>query len=200
MTDNNYSQQAITLESATNDADQVPIPFGALGLLATYARQLDFVKRECFYAKKPDEARVQKVLTECNDLADAISEWQDTFRRHYGDVPMTFAFTEVNHRLLHAILGILTEAGEMAEALLWAIVKDEQIDLDNLREEFGDLEWYPALGRHEAEILDGERGRFTQDSIQRANLAKLGVRYNSAGQYGGDRDLEAEKAAMDAAA
>ncbi len=46
--------------------------------------------------------------------------------------------------LLHAVLGLYTEAAEMLEAL-WAALHGAPLDEINLFEEAGDLEWYLAL-------------------------------------------------------
>ena len=72
------------------------------------------------------------------------------------------------------------------------------MDIDNLREELGDLEWYEALGRTAAEKADGSRGRFLLERIWAANVAKLQTRYPDAGRVlgHGDRDLQAEREAV----
>jgi NTP pyrophosphatase (non-canonical NTP hydrolase) len=57
-------------------------------------------------------------------------------------------------RTLHAIIGILTEAGELAEAVIKAFGNvqngdatiEDAFDHINLREEYGDLLWYTQLG------------------------------------------------------
>lgn len=57
-------------------------------------------------------------------------------------------------RTLHAIIGIITEAGELAEAVIAAFASvqegrstiDDCFDHINLREEYGDVLWYTQLG------------------------------------------------------
>jgi len=57
-------------------------------------------------------------------------------------------------RTLHAIIGIITEAGELAEAVVTAFAAvqegkstiDDCFDHINLREEYGDVLWYTQLG------------------------------------------------------
>lgn len=50
-----------------------------------------------------------------------------------------------NHRLEHAIDGLITEAGELQDAMKKAKYYGKQLDLVNLREEGGDILWYLAM-------------------------------------------------------
>lgn len=47
--------------------------------------------------------------------------------------------------LLHGIIGIATEAGELLEALFSAVVEDQHVDKVNISEEVGDVLWYQAV-------------------------------------------------------
>lgn len=49
-------------------------------------------------------------------------------------------------RLLHAGLGLTTEAGEFVDALKKHLFYNKPLDEVNLREEIGDLLWYIAIG------------------------------------------------------
>jgi len=86
-------------------------------------------------------------------------------------VPLMLGDTEAAKatNLIHAILGIVTEAGEMLEALTDAIELGKPLDEVNAKEETGDLFWYCA-------ILANECG-FTFDEAQRVNIAKLRARF-----------------------
>ena len=76
---------------------------------------------------------------------------------------------ETNLELTHASFGIMSEAGEFADALKKHIIYDKPLDVTNLKEELGDLLWYIALA-HSALGINME------DTMQ-ANIAKLKVRY-----------------------
>lgn len=52
----------------------------------------------------------------------------------------------INPRLLHAILGLATEAGELLDAIKKYIFYGKEIDMVNIAEEFGDSLWYSAIG------------------------------------------------------
>lgn len=71
--------------------------------------------------------------------------------------------------LLHYALGIVTEAGELADALKKAVIYGRDLDRVNLIEEIGDLQWYEArLLDHLGSSFGEARGR---------NIAKLRARY-----------------------
>lgn len=89
-------------------------------------------------------------------------------------------------RLLHGIIGIATEAGEMLEALRQG-VEDGVFDLTNVAEEVGDNQWYAAA------ILRALKTNF--ESIQRTNIAKLRARFpNKFTEFdANNRNLQAER-------
>jgi len=93
--------------------------------------------------------------------------------------------------ILHAIIGIATEAGELLEAL-----RDDYNgnghDAVNLREEVGDLFWYVAILAHEA--------GFTFSEAQTVNIEKLAKRYPDkfTEYHAVNRDLAAERAVLEA--
>ncbi len=49
-------------------------------------------------------------------------------------------------RRIHAILGLLTECGELIELMQRSVFMGEQIDEGTWLKEFGDIGWYQALG------------------------------------------------------
>lgn len=97
------------------------------------------------------------------------------------ETPNSFART-----LIHAILGVATEGTELVEAL-FAYISDQPWDIVNLCEEFGDLEWYRALGL-------SALGETNEHNLQR-NDRKLELRFGPAFSAEGanTRDLEAER-------
>jgi len=89
--------------------------------------------------------------------------------------------------LLHYALGIVTEAGELADALKKALIYGKPLDRVNLIEEIGDLQWY------EARMLDHLGSSFSEARAR--NIAKLRKRYPD-GFTEEDaivRDLDAER-------
>lgn len=93
--------------------------------------------------------------------------------------------------LLHASIGIASEAGELQDALKKHLFYGREFDWTNAVEEVGDLLWYAALA---CESL----GTTLEDAMER-NIAKLKARYPEKfeAQRAIDRDLAAERAALE---
>lgn len=94
-------------------------------------------------------------------------------------------------RLLHAAIGITTEAGEFFDPLKKYLFYGKLYDEVNLREELGDLLWYIAIA---CDALD------TTVELEMARvLAKLQVRYPDKfeGYLAEHRDLDAERAVLE---
>jgi NTP pyrophosphatase (non-canonical NTP hydrolase) len=124
----------------------------AINAAIAAANQLDRVKKTLFYGK-------DNLLAPAKDMP-AISK-----------LPLMLGDTEADSatNIIHAIIGIFTEAGEMLEALREAINLGKPLDYVNAKEETGDLFWYVA-------ILARECG-FTFEQSQRTNIAKLRARF-----------------------
>ena len=94
---------------------------------------------------------------------------------------------EVNSRVFHALLGIITEAGELSDALLNAVTGGG-IDAVNLQEEAtGDMGWYRA-------ILNDELGLDEYQGLTNV-INKLRTRYPDkfTNELAANRNLEAER-------
>lgn len=99
--------------------------------------------------------------------------------------------TDAHVKVIHGIIGKITEAGEMAAALAqWLFIHEGTLDVDNVIEEVGDGLWY------DAELLTGLESTF--DVAMKANIAKLFQRYPD--KFSQDsavfRDIEKERLAM----
>jgi len=71
--------------------------------------------------------------------------------------------------LLHAGMGLVTEAGEFLDALKKHIYYGKDLDVVNLKEELGDSLWYLALALRTLET--------DFDSVMETNIKKLKIRY-----------------------
>lgn len=87
----------------------------------------------------------------------------------YGEEEIDMFMDKVDPDIVHGIIGVATEAGELLQALALSIFDDEDFDFVNLKEEVGDVMWYQA-------IL-AVRAGFTLTQAQRTNIAKLAERY-----------------------
>lgn len=72
-------------------------------------------------------------------------------------------------RLLHAGIGLATEAGEFLDALKKHIFYGKELDRVNLKEEMGDLFWYLAIACDELDV--------EFEPLMERNIAKLKARY-----------------------
>lgn len=73
--------------------------------------------------------------------------------------------------ILHMAIGIAGEAGELLDAIKKHVIYNKPIDLENVIEELGDLEFYMEGIRQGLAI--------TRNETLQANIDKLGVRYKS---------------------
>jgi NTP pyrophosphatase (non-canonical NTP hydrolase) len=72
--------------------------------------------------------------------------------------------------LLHMAIGVSGEAGELIDAIKKNAIYEKPLDLENVIEELGDLEFYMAGLRHGLGI--------TREQCLNANIEKLAKRYS----------------------
>ena len=94
-------------------------------------------------------------------------------------------------RLLHAAMGLSTEANELLDNLKKHIFYGKSIDQLNLFEELGDISYYQAVMIDELDT--------TLEDVMQANANKLRVRYGAkfSEQAAVSRDIEAELKAIE---
>lgn len=94
-------------------------------------------------------------------------------------------------RLLHAVMGLVTETGELMDALKRKLIYGKGIDRVNVMEECGDLLWYIALALDACD--------YTIEEAMERNITKLKKRYPDgySDTNALNRDLEAERAALE---
>lgn len=96
-------------------------------------------------------------------------------------------------RLEHAGHGIVTEVGELMDALKRHVYYGVPLDMVNLKEEAGDLMWYIAI------LLDELSQRFGITDVLAANIEKLKQRYPNkfSEEDAVNRDVEKERALLE---
>lgn len=106
--------------------------------------------------------------------------------------PMSPEHNMMIARLLHAMLGIASEAGELADALKKHIIYGKQLDTINVMEETGDLTWYEAIALHAC--------KYTFEEAMERNIAKLKKRFGEKFSEVNAlvRDLTGERATLEA--
>lgn len=110
----------------------------------------------------------------------------------YGDQEVPVYLGNIDLDILHGVLGIATEAGELLEAVALSIFDDEAFDMVNLKEELGDVFWYAAILSVRSDT------NFTE--IQTTNINKLKARYPDkfTSEDAINRDLDAERKVLEA--
>lgn len=90
-------------------------------------------------------------------------------------------------RLLHAGIGLSTEAGEFLDALKKHIFYGKELDRVNLKEEMGDLFWYLAIACDELGV--------DFEPLMARNIEKLKARYGEkfSEERAENRDLNSER-------
>lgn len=93
--------------------------------------------------------------------------------------------------LLHAAMGIGTEAGELLDAFKRKIFYGKDLDVVNVKEEIGDLMWYVAILLRELDLDFHE--------ILDLNIEKLKARFPDKFSEGKalNRDLERERSILE---
>ena len=99
-----------------------------------------------------------------------------------------------DHELLHAAMGICTEAGEFMDAMKKCFAYGKVFDETNLQEELGDLMWYIALACHTLNV--------PLSYIMELNINKLKLRYPEkfSTEKALNRDLAAERVVLESGA
>ena len=80
-------------------------------------------------------------------------------------------FNSTKADLLHMAVGITKEAGELLDAVARLCFYNKELDLENVAEELGDIEFFLEGFRQRAEI--------SRDTTLFMNMEKLGKRYAS---------------------
>ncbi len=102
-----------------------------------------------------------------------------------------FFSQDTNLDLLHGLLGMAGEVGEMIDLVKKAAYYGKPLDMKKLEEEFGDSGWYRPLI---CKVL----GKKPSD-IELSNITKLAIRYPDkfSAEKAFNRDLEAEQKVFD---
>lgn len=146
----------------------------------------DLVKRSLFYKEALDKTRARglKHQLDNKELYDKLKVLQLT-------KPEQIKFTPQQIDMIHAALGLFSEAGEIVEEVIKSATENREMDLTNLEEEGGDVMWYIAL------YLRSIKSSFIK--VTKQNIAKLFKRYPE--KFNSDsaliRDLKAEREVLE---
>lgn len=176
-----YMNQALRTESRISEIRvSREALFPLIWAMLSLVEMLDAYKKHIFYGKPIDQ---ESMLEHGNNVITQMTMMHGP--REDGktdDRPLT-----INPRIFHGIVGLMTETGEMLEAMC-----KDKIDPVNLLEELGDAHWYQAI------LLDELQGDLSK--VLATNLSKLLTRYpekffTKAGAV--DRDLVEERKVLE---
>ena len=162
-----------------------------------YAKIVEGLCSPHYYAERVHGDAFEQLLEEFVSAATALDSIKKVL--FYGAAqaqPQPSYASEFKHEIIHpdivhAIIGIATEAGELVERLIKMAHEADGDHKTNLKEESGDLGWYHQLLRN--------RLGYTAEEERLINARKLFKRYPEkvfAATRAAERDLLAEQLAL----
>ena len=118
----------------------------------------DLIKRSLFYKESVEKSR---------DRSEGYKLLDRQTRQKLSEVEVNFDEKSID--LIHAAIGMMSEAAEILQEVIDANIEGREIDVVNIKEELGDNQWYAALG------LRTVGGTF--EEVQTGNAEKLKKRY-----------------------
>ena len=186
MNSQDFIRNAIKTESVVEQLNiDKTVLMNALKLFAMTAELLDCIKKQAFY-NNPTKSN-ENTLRILDQMGSTIIHLRQRFVRLQKDGNTPEIPENVNTRIAHGVIGISTEAGELAECLLTSLENDSPIDLINLAEELFDGDWYKAVISDECDIDWEEWWDIIIDKLK----ARYGDRFSE--EKANTRDLDAER-------
>lgn len=160
------------------------------------SQMLDLFKKRFFYNREIDVGKFDDLYPQLIGLLEKMESSKLDFLNLKGNAKseknLSFSEKDVDLlRILHASIGVITEGGELVEALEKGFA-GEELDFVNIAEENGDVDWYQAILYNIAK----ERGlSINEESVRERNVRKLMKRYPDgyADVNANVRDLESER-------
>jgi hypothetical protein len=163
-----------TEETPIKDHLVAPL-FGAFEYLLRMGEVADELKRGIYYGQPKSGVEIM------GKLPQGIS-WE---------APSKLSLTPVQYRMLHAAIGMVTEAVEFMEVVVNNLKDGKEFDPVHVMEEVGDQSWYQAIPIN----IFG----LTVEQVLATNIAKLQRRYPEKFDLGKavNRDTAAERVILE---
>jgi len=178
-----FVEDAIKTESRIDSVNaNIELLLNTLHALIDAGNILDQIKKNVFYDKPYDIFKLKLLITGLKDSVASLDSLE------LDNTVNDKTKLDINPRIFHSVVGIATESTELLEAL---DVTGSTMDNVNIAEEFGDIDWYKAIGVDELDI--------EWDSILAAVIAKLKARYpqNFTSENAINRDLDKEREVLE---
>lgn len=153
-----------------------------LQIIEIASNMLDKYKKQMFYKREMSENIINNGLNEINRIV-----WN-----HQADTESLTISDQKVIRMLHSMVGTITETGGEIAPLITQLIQTGDTDIVNLKEEYGDVVWYIDRG------LDAV-GQ-TIDQCLDVNIEKLSARYPNGffeNIRANVRDLEVERTILE---
>lgn len=147
---------------------------------------LDQVKKHAFYNREYDDMKID------GNLFAVIRAMESLQSMTHDEIADNEEQLIINPRIFHAIMGTATEAVELLEALDF---DGNEMDLVNLGEEFGDLNWYQAIFCDASGIEWEHILKVNADKLHKANNARYKEGFTD--DAANNRNLDAERDILD---
>lgn len=178
MNTQDYTKYALRTESVPDTISYNKETISTLLQIMVHVSEiLDAIKKSVYYKRDID---LQGIFAQHMKQIQILS-LQDT----NNDASLTVEDDNTHIRNFHGLLGVLTESGELASMFKKYLNND--VDITNLKEELGDINWYEAI------LCD--TNNFTFDQVLERNIEKLALRYKDkySDHAANNRDVEAER-------
>ncbi len=180
---NQYVTDAIRTESQIDDVVVNELLLtSTIQVLIAMGNILDQIKKHAFYKKPYDLGAIHTHLAFAQESLITLNTLSD------GEILNDERPIPVDTRIFHSVVGIATESTELLEAM---DLYDPNLDYTNLLEEFGDIDWYKAIG---VDTIGGD-----WEDILTKNIAKLKTRFPDkfTNEDAINRDTDAEREILD---
>lgn len=173
-----FTQQALRTESLVESANiNMKALVDILDLYIAAGTVLDYFKKGIFYNNytKYDENYVELV----ERMNDALARFIDNKEERHNLAGLDF-------RLVHGLLGVVTESAEIAEHLT-NYLEDGTVDPAGIGEEFSDVDWYKAVTFN--------RLNLSEEQCRTNVINKLKVRFPDkySDEHAANRNLDSER-------
>lgn len=177
-----YIEDATTTESVLapdHKANVQALIFALVSVIGT-GNAIDLLKKNMFYGKPIDQDALENHIAVTHGGIEEM-------RNRLSEAKAVLEPLPIDGRVIHGIVGILTESTELCEALVKHVIGVKPFDVVNVREELGDLFWYMA-------ILFDALGIDLKETLD-INIAKLKKRYGDkfSAKSAIERDLDGER-------
>lgn len=193
MTPSEYTQQVLKTEARDltpvmerfKDPSRAALVFQLFANITELSNMLDLSKKDIFYGKELEGVADAKAnaLVEAGkaEILDILQVAQNTILS-----------SDKNVRILHSVLGMASEVGEIITCFMEAMSEGNELDVVNFKEELSDIQWYTSVG---LDALDS-----SLEEVWHLNIEKLKKRYPGqkfTEEAAINRDTNSERKVMD---